>query len=122
MGARAEPRAFRIEGPDQDRLAVEYGTPGDGVYELRVFDLRGLLAVAEQVGGEPKVLWQTRTWYRSVLPDGTVWCETSDPAEVVDRSGGHAGMRYQKHETFEVSAGWRPWKPEDVRTERPADA
>lgn len=37
-----------------------------------------------------------RTWYRSLTPDGAVWCESTDPDEVVRMSAGRKGLRYEK--------------------------
>lgn len=45
-------------------------------------------------------------WYRS-LKDGKLWCESSDPDEVI-ASGGD---ELQKFVTYTVSDGWVQWEP-----------
>jgi hypothetical protein len=46
-------------------------------------------------------------WYRSLLPDGSVWCESSDPDEVLDSET--PGLTFQKKEVYKVSEGWVEW-------------
>lgn len=47
-------------------------------------------------------------WYRSVTPDGKVWCESRDPDEVVEASEGK-DCTFWQFPTFTVRAGWQPW-------------
>lgn len=47
-------------------------------------------------------------WYRSVLPDGSVWCESSSAAEVYDRSKG-LECTYWTMTTWLVKGPWRLW-------------
>lgn len=51
-----------------------------------------------------------RTWYRS-LKNGKLWCESSDPDDVL-RSNGDAleVLRY-----YAVTSGWQAWNPDEVR-------
>jgi hypothetical protein len=50
-----------------------------------------------------------RTWYRSLLAeDHSLWCESSDPAEVLQLSKGREVI-LEKHETYEVTSGWGKW-------------
>lgn len=50
-----------------------------------------------------------RTWYRSrVVGTGELWCESSDPKEVIMQSVGQE-VYFEKHETYEVSSGWGKW-------------
>lgn len=50
-----------------------------------------------------------RSWYRSVTPDGTLWCEASDPHEVLDRTNPDEPLAYQRYDVYEITAGWQPW-------------
>ena len=56
--------------------------------------------------GEP-----VRTYYRSLTPDGKLWCETRDPEEVIERSQG-MDCTFERVDVYEVTEGWQPW---DVR-------
>jgi hypothetical protein len=49
-----------------------------------------------------------RTYYRSLTPDGIVWCESSNPAEVRRRSE-DKDCTFEKISFYEVTAGWEPW-------------
>lgn len=49
------------------------------------------------------------TWYRSLTPDGKLWCESSDPQEVIERSEGK-GCTFQIHRVRLISEGWEPWE------------
>lgn len=51
-----------------------------------------------------------KTWYRSYTPDGKVWCESSDPAEVVERSEG-LGCLFERQVIELVTNPWEPWEP-----------
>lgn len=53
-----------------------------------------------------------RTWYRSLLPDGTIWCESSNGREVLERSEG-VEARYERRVIAEVSGMWEPWVEAD---------
>lgn len=50
-----------------------------------------------------------RRWYRSSLPGGGIWCESSDPDEVVRMSVGH-GCTYVQFVTYEETRreAWAP--------------
>lgn len=53
---------------------------------------------------------ETRTvftiWYRSVLEDGSVWCESRDLGEVMARSIGQTAT-IQEYTTYLVEGGWK---------------
>jgi hypothetical protein len=49
-----------------------------------------------------------KTWYRSLTPDGGLWCESSNPAEVREMTTGD-GYTFQKLDVVTVRTGWRPW-------------
>jgi hypothetical protein len=51
-------------------------------------------------------------WYRSLTPDGKVWCESRDPKEVVVMSAGK-GCRFEKLTTYIVHGDWEPWSADD---------
>lgn len=53
-------------------------------------------------------------WYRSLTPDGKVWCESSDPDEVMQQS---VGMRcvFQRLEVVQTTRPWREWTPDAPR-------
>lgn len=51
-----------------------------------------------------------KVWYRSCNPDGTVWCETSDPGEVVRMSAG-LDVTYWRLDGADLRYPWRPWEP-----------
>jgi hypothetical protein len=48
-------------------------------------------------------------WYRSLTPDGRVWCESSDPEEVKQPHPKGVELTFQKMEVRKVSEGWIPW-------------
>lgn len=51
-------------------------------------------------------------WYSSVLKkDGTVWCEASNPQEVVKMSEGKE-VSFRKLVVYYDHDGWEPWEPE----------
>lgn len=50
------------------------------------------------------------TWYRSILRDGSLWCETSNPKEVVKMSEGK-DVIFQKLVTYLTDDGWEGWNP-----------
>lgn len=49
-----------------------------------------------------------KTWYRSILSDGTLWCESSDPGEVIRMSEGYECI-FQKIVFYETTDGWEKW-------------
>ena len=51
------------------------------------------------------------TWYRSTLPDGTVWVESTDPDEVVMRSKGRE-CTFQQSDMIRYSTPYREWAPD----------
>lgn len=52
---------------------------------------------------------ETRTvhsiWYRSILEDGSLWCESSNLGEVLAQSIGKTAT-IQEHVTYLVEGGW----------------
>jgi hypothetical protein len=50
-------------------------------------------------------------WYRSLLPDGSLWCETSDPDECVRMSEGRE-CTFQVLEVVQIDRPWREWVPD----------
>jgi len=50
-----------------------------------------------------------RTYYRSVLPDGSIWCESRDPEEVKRMSEGR-DCAFDKLDIYETTDGWEEWK------------
>lgn len=50
-----------------------------------------------------------KTWYRATKPDGSVWCESSDPQEVLDRSD--SDCSFQKLDIVQVTGPWKAWRP-----------
>lgn len=51
-------------------------------------------------------------WYRSLLPDGSVWCETSNRDEVLESGQGQEGVAYQRLVKTLVTSHWMPWDPD----------
>lgn len=50
-----------------------------------------------------------KTWYRAILqPEGTLWCESSDPEEVCRMSEGE-DVFFQKKELYLIENEWEPW-------------
>lgn len=49
-----------------------------------------------------------RTHYRSVTPDGEVWCESKDPQEVRKMSEGHDCV-FEAIKFYETTDGWQEW-------------
>lgn len=50
-----------------------------------------------------------RTLYRSLIAGSRVlWCESSDPQEVLDQSKGREVI-LEKFQVYEVSSGWGKW-------------
>lgn len=50
-----------------------------------------------------------KTWYRSLKPDGSLWCESSNPQEVLEQSD--SDCAFQKLEIIQVTGQWEPWHP-----------
>jgi hypothetical protein len=48
-------------------------------------------------------------WFRSLTPDGRLWCESSDPEEVAEPHPDGIPLTYQKMTIRKVSEGWVPW-------------
>lgn len=67
-----------------------------------------LAAVACLASLEPKIV---ATWYRSLLPTGVVWCETSDPEECAQRSAG-LNCAFEAFDVVEQRTPWREWVPD----------
>lgn len=49
-----------------------------------------------------------RVYYRSTIK-GAVWCESSNPVEVINRSRDFE-CEYEKIEYYEITSGWEPWE------------
>src|SRR5690606_34033062 len=45
-----------------------------------------------------------KTWYRSLKPDGSLWCESSSPQEVLEQSD--SDCTFQKLEIIQVTGRW----------------
>ncbi len=73
-------------------------------------------AIAEALGQPPAV--EHREWdgthYRSIRPDGTMWCESKNPREVIESAEGE-GWQFERLDYYRVTAGWQPWTPEVTR-------
>lgn len=50
-----------------------------------------------------------RTWYRALRPDGSLWCETSDPREAAASVAGLEGYTLQQSKTYIVTTLWESW-------------
>lgn len=50
----------------------------------------------------------TRSYYRSITPDGELWCESSDPEEVREMSEGKE-CTFQVANVYEIDSGWQEW-------------
>lgn len=55
-----------------------------------------------------------KTWYRALLPDGGIWCETSDPEECVRMSKG-MDVRFMRFPIMCTEGPWQEWKPDAPR-------
>lgn len=49
-----------------------------------------------------------RTWYRALLPDGRLWCESTEPDQVAQQSAGRRGLRFEKT-VVELVEHTEPW-------------
>jgi hypothetical protein len=57
-----------------------------------------------------------KTWYRSLTPDGKVWCESSDREDFIDDEGLDTGpdgapLTFQKLTHYSATSGWQEWAP-----------
>jgi hypothetical protein len=57
-----------------------------------------------------------KTWYRSLTPDGKVWCESSDREDFIDDEGLDTGpngvpLTFQKLTHYSATSGWQEWSP-----------
>lgn len=59
-----------------------------------------------------------KVWYRSILPDGTLWCESSNAAEVVSMSEGK-DVKFERMEVHIVHGDWEPWATPSVEITAP---
>lgn len=66
-----------------------------------------LLAIAEAVNGlkPDPAEWKADRWWRTVGPDGSVWCESSNEAEVRERA--RPGDTIQRFYITVPSGEWR---------------
>jgi len=65
---------------------------------------------AEAVANENRRL--VRSVYRSLRADGSLWCESSSPDEVVQNTADQVGASFQRFDIYEVFGGWRSWAVE----------
>lgn len=56
-----------------------------------------------------------KIWYRSLTPDGKLWCESSSPTEVAESSEG-MDCTFQRLVIEMVTNPWEPWTPEVDRS------
>lgn len=56
-------------------------------------------------------------WYRSILENGTLWCESSDPEEVIKMSKGISSIRYEKIVTYNHTE-LESWDTNETRIRR----
>ncbi len=117
---------MRYTDDDVARLATHItGHPDAAPDERHLAATRALLAglageglpalVAGLFGGGAA---EGHAWYRSLAPDGSLWCETSSPDEAAQSVDGLAGYTLQKLPTFTVRTPWQPWQPTpDVKAE-----
>lgn len=49
-----------------------------------------------------------RQYYRSLTPDGKLWCESRDPEEV-RRMSVSKGCTFERLDVYEITEGWKPW-------------
>lgn len=52
----------------------------------------------------------SHTYYRSLTPDGKLWCESRNPVEVRAQKHPTKKLTYEKYIVHEVSDGWMPWE------------
>lgn len=53
-------------------------------------------------------------YYRTrLLDDESLWVESKDPREVVERSGNRA-VYFEKLTISKITSGWEPWNPEET--------
>lgn len=50
-----------------------------------------------------------RSYYRSLLEDGTMWCESRDPEEVINMTADKPNATYERLDVYETADGWYPW-------------
>lgn len=55
-----------------------------------------------------------RTWYRALSPDGSLWCETSNPREVAESIEGKDGFTLQQLKCYIVRTPWESWEAEEA--------
>lgn len=53
-----------------------------------------------------------RHWYRALGPDGSLWCETSNPREAAESVDGCDGYTLQRLPLYLVRTPWEPWQPD----------
>ena len=51
-----------------------------------------------------------RTYYKSLTPNGNMWCESRDPDEVRRHTHPTEKLTYEKFEIYEISDGWQTWE------------
>lgn len=72
-------------------------------------------AIARQVmawvgiGCTPEGAKRTHSYYRSLTPDGKLWCESKSPDEVREMSEG-VDCTFEVLHFYEVTDGWKDWK------------
>lgn len=89
-----------VSSQDSASLAVAAALRSDTGREVVARELQ--LARPE---GKP-----ARTYYRSLEPDGTLWCESRDPVEVRRMTHPDQPLTYERMDVCEATEGWRPWR------------
>lgn len=118
--------------PTPPRMREEWIAAGGATAEL----LAALEAwAAEQYGGPPWPFGDTlgtlldglaargcsvafagrpgRTWYRSLAPDGTLQCESSNPRDFAPGQSCHGqpNLTFERLQQWTATDGWQPWTP-----------
>lgn len=88
--------------PNAQQLAATRALLGGLVKE-------GLPALVETLFGGASE--EGRTWYRALGPDGSLWCETSNPREAADSTRGEDGYTLQRLPLYLVRTPWEAWTP-----------
>lgn len=53
-----------------------------------------------------------QTWYRAILPDGTVWCESRSAEDVIDSVDDRPGATFARLVIWQETGPWEPWEPD----------
>jgi hypothetical protein len=56
-----------------------------------------------------------KIWYRALLPDGRVWCESASERECVDQGAlSVQPVHYEQMHVMVVDGPWEPYTPSEV--------